>query len=149
MPFLETCKVFAFYDFRIKTMFGSSLPPVVCMRSGFMSYLRWLSLLAYSHVPTHIVLCFCLFFFVLCTLCCQFLWIVHFWFSLQYSLTFIRLIGIVNDKTIKVHCHHSGFWLLYWNNKYEVLRALITLMETLRKIEVSKNGTTQTLPGYF
>ena len=93
-----------------------------------------------------VLLCVCLIFF---RLCCQFVWIVHFWFSLQYSLTFIRLIGIVNDKTIKVHCHHSGFWLLYWNNKYEVLRALITLMETLRKIEVSKNGTTQTLPGYF
>ena len=28
--------------------------------------------------PTHVVLCFCLFFFVLCTLCCQFLWIVYF-----------------------------------------------------------------------
>ena len=30
-----------------------------------------------------------LFFFVLCTLCCQCLWIVHFWLPLQYSLTFI------------------------------------------------------------
>jgi hypothetical protein len=28
--------------------------------------------------PTHIVLCFCLFFFVLCTLCYKFLCIVHF-----------------------------------------------------------------------
>ena len=26
---------------------------------------------------------------VLCTLCCQFLWIVHFWLSLRYSLTFL------------------------------------------------------------
>jgi hypothetical protein len=32
MPFLEICKVFTFYDFRKKTMFDSSLPPVVCMR---------------------------------------------------------------------------------------------------------------------
>ena len=41
--------------------------------------------------PTHIVFCFCfvLFFFVLCTLCCQFLWIFHFWLPLRYSLTFI------------------------------------------------------------
>ena len=28
-------------------------------------------------------------FLVMCTLCCQFLWIVHFWLPLQYSLTFI------------------------------------------------------------
>jgi hypothetical protein len=26
---------------------------------------------------------------VLCTLCCHFLWIVHFWLPLRYSLTFI------------------------------------------------------------
>ena len=30
-----------------------------------------------------------LFFFVLCTLCCLFLWIVHFWLSRRCSLTFI------------------------------------------------------------
>ena len=34
-----------------------------------------------------VVLLFC--FFVLCTQCCQFLWIVHFWWPLRYSLTFI------------------------------------------------------------
>ena len=36
----------------------------------------------------HILWCV-LFFFVLCTLCCQFLWIVHFWLPLQRSLKFI------------------------------------------------------------
>jgi hypothetical protein len=30
-----------------------------------------------------------LFFLVLCTICCQFLWIVHLWLPLRYSLTFI------------------------------------------------------------
>ena len=55
-------------DFRIKTMFGSSLSPVVCL--------------------THYGVCFFLF-FVLCTLCCQFLWIVLFWLPLRYSLMFI------------------------------------------------------------
>ena len=43
----------------IKTMFGSSLPSVVCRKA--MSYLRYLCLLK------HIVLCFC-FVFVLCVL---------------------------------------------------------------------------------
>ena len=40
-----------------------------------MSYLRYLCLLAHSGVQ-HILCCvFGLFFVVLCTLCCQFLWI--------------------------------------------------------------------------
>ena len=48
-------------------------------------------LLSYISVQ-HILCCiFVLSFFVLCTLCCQFLWIVHFWLSLRYSLTFIYL----------------------------------------------------------
>ena len=34
-----------------------------------------------------VVVCFVLFFIVLCTLCCQFLW--HFWLSLRYYLAFI------------------------------------------------------------
>jgi hypothetical protein len=36
-----------------------------------------------------VVICFVLFFYVLCTLCCQFLWIVHFLLSLCSCLTFI------------------------------------------------------------
>jgi hypothetical protein len=32
---------------------------------------------------------YCVVFFVLCTPCCQFLWIVHFWLHLRYSLTFM------------------------------------------------------------
>ena len=62
------------YVFRIKTMFCSSLPPVVCR--GLMSYLCYLCLFAYS----------VLFVFVLCYLCCQFLWIVHFLFFIAPSV---------------------------------------------------------------
>jgi energy-coupling factor transporter transmembrane protein EcfT len=46
-----------------------------------MSYLRYVCLFAYNGVQ-HILCCvFVLFFFVLCTLCCQFLWIVLFWIA--------------------------------------------------------------------
>jgi hypothetical protein len=62
------------YDFRIKTMFSSSLPPVVCRRTYV--YLCYLCLFVYSDVQ-YILYCV-LFFFVLCTLCWQFLWIVPF-----------------------------------------------------------------------
>jgi len=41
---------------------------------GLMSYLHYLCLFVYSGVQ---YIC-ALFFLVLCTLCCQFLWIVHF-----------------------------------------------------------------------
>ena len=41
-----------------------------------MSYLRYLCLLVHSGVQRILGCVFILFFFVLCTLCCQFLWIV-------------------------------------------------------------------------
>ena len=45
------------YDFRITTMFGSSLSPVVCRRVGFMSNLHYLCVLRHSSVQH--ILCFC------------------------------------------------------------------------------------------
>ena len=55
-----------------------------------MSYLRYLCLFGHSDVQ-HILSCvFVLFFFVLCNLCSQFLWIINFFLlPLRYSLTFI------------------------------------------------------------
>jgi hypothetical protein len=56
---------------------------------GLMSYLRYLCLFPYSGVQ-HILCCvFALSFFVLCTIWCQFLWIVNCWLPLRYYLTFI------------------------------------------------------------
>ena len=70
---------------------------------GHMFYLRYLCLLAYSGVQ-HILRCvFVLFFFVLCTLCCQILWIVLFWLPLRYSLTFIY------DVELNIHLTISSF----------------------------------------
>jgi hypothetical protein len=37
-------------------------------------------------------------FFILCALCCQFLWIVHCWWSLRYSLTLIVIYGTKRCK---------------------------------------------------
>ena len=63
------------YDFHIKTMFGSSLPPVVCRRVHIL-FTRFLT---YSGVKYILCCVFALFAFVLCGICCQFLWIVHVW----------------------------------------------------------------------
>jgi hypothetical protein len=54
-----------------------------------LSDLRYLCFLAYSGIQHILCSVFALFFFVLCTICCQFLWIVHFSSPLRYSLTFI------------------------------------------------------------
>jgi hypothetical protein len=55
-----------------------------------ISYLRYLCLFPYSGVQC--ILCWVFFLSFLsppCVLCCQFLWIVHFWWPLRYSLMFI------------------------------------------------------------
>jgi len=59
------------YDFRIETMFGSSLSPVICRRAHVL--FAFLCLFAYSGVQHILCYVFALFVFVLCALCCQFL----------------------------------------------------------------------------
>jgi hypothetical protein len=72
-----------------KTMLGSS-------------FLRYLCLLAYSGVQHILCYVFVLFVFLLCTLCCQFPWIVHFWVPLRYSLTFINTSEIERKLTLRL-----------------------------------------------
>ena len=76
-----------FYDFRIKTMFGSSLPPVVCKMAHI---LFTIFVFACAYVVSNTYCVVLLFFFILCTLCCQFLWMVHFSLTRRCSLTFIQ-----------------------------------------------------------
>jgi hypothetical protein len=71
-----------------------------------MSYLRYLWFFVYSGVQY--ILCCVLFVFVLCALCCQFLWIVHFDcpFGLLDSLTFIKN-DIYMDMKVKLSVKHK------------------------------------------
>jgi hypothetical protein len=62
------------YDFRIKTMFGSFLPPALFV-GGLMSYLRCLLLLAYSSVQ-HI-------------LRCVFIWLVYHMLAVSLDCSFL------------------------------------------------------------
>ena len=66
-----------------------------------MSYLSYLCLLAYGGVQNILCFVFVLFVFVLCTLSCQFLWIVHFSQPLQYYLMFIYYYSEFIFKLVK------------------------------------------------
>jgi len=62
---------------------------------------------------------FTFFLFVLCILCCQFLWIVHFWLPLRYSLTFI------NNRNEGV-----GLWTVTWNTREDKNKGRETCRKT-------------------
>ena len=53
------------YDFRIKTMLGSYLPPVVCRRGWAQVLLTLFVFVCVQWCTTHIVLCLCFVLFVL------------------------------------------------------------------------------------
>jgi hypothetical protein len=61
--------------------------------------------------------------FVLCTLCCQFLWIVHFWFPSWYSLTCLWYnINEINTQIMSINDIHvqkciSDFCLLQYKQR--------------------------------
>jgi hypothetical protein len=81
--------------------------------------------------PTHVVLCFCFVFVFLCTLSCQFLWIVHWWFPFRYSLTFLflgsRQIHVYSTITKHFCCHNFGFVCLFvinWTSIFYLLNII-------------------------
>jgi len=114
------------YDFRIETMFCSSLHPVVCR--GLMSYLRYLCLFADSSVQHMLCCVFILFFFVLCTLCCQFLWIFHFWLPLRYSLKFIFICACLNLHVTMIHAIFDIFFVVVYVNLLTPHRSLLSFV---------------------
>ena len=63
--------------------------PLVCRTDNFLFTLFVSLRIVVSN--TYLCCIFVLFFFVLCPLCCQFLWIIHCWLLLRYSLPFIDM----------------------------------------------------------
>ena len=64
-----------------------------------------------SHSSVQHILC-CVFYFflsssgILCTKCCQFLWIIHCWLHFRFSLTvtYIIIVMLRNDNCVVVFC---------------------------------------------
>ena len=83
-----------------------------------MPYLRYLCLFAYGDVQH--MLCFCFLRLVHRTLCCQFLWIVHFWLPLWYFLTFICLLLVLQHFALACKPNyfapivHIVFIIFHW-----------------------------------
>ena len=92
------------YDFRIKTMLGSSLSPVICMRAHV------LFTLCVFACDIIVVFCFVSFVFVLRTQCCQFLWIVFPLLPHRRSLTFLYQVRSQdNEWSCDRGIHHVEF----------------------------------------
>ena len=107
------------YDFRTQRMFGSVSPAVVYMRARliyvFCACLRIVVSYAYCVV---FLLCLSLS-CVLCTLFFQFLWIVHYWLPIRFSLTLIYKLTRVNTEMCcpKCKCGCQYFILLTLKKK--------------------------------
>ena len=98
---------------RIKTMFGSSLPPGVCRRAHVsFTICVFVGRIVVSNIYCVVflfvflrivypMLTHCV---VLCTLCCQFLWILNFVLPLRYSLTFIYDISLMLCFSVFLDC---------------------------------------------
>jgi hypothetical protein len=58
---------------------------------------------------------------VLCTQCCQFLWIVHFWLPLRYSLTFIyNIILLLSLICLFIICFESVLLKSNFNFAFQI-----------------------------
>ena len=75
-----------YYDFRIKTTIGSSLPPSCWWEGPCLICVVCVCLRVVVSVTYCVV--FVVFFFILCTTCYQFLWIVLFWLLLPFNKRF-------------------------------------------------------------
>ena len=60
-----------------------------CMRNKLDIYV-FINLLHYIYNQTYFPYCVVFVLFILCVQCCQFLWTVHSWLPLRFSLTFIQ-----------------------------------------------------------
>jgi hypothetical protein len=95
--FVQFIVLFYYMSLRSEFRFVMSLTISACsirlylylFVAGLMSYIRNWCLFWVEWCPTHIRLCFYFVVFILCILCCQFLWIIHFELPLRYALTFI------------------------------------------------------------
>ena len=107
---------------------------ILRLYSGLMCYLRYLCLFIQS-VAKHISFCvFGLFFLILCTLYCQFLWIVHFLLPVQHLFKIISYIYYICEGQLPTSAIQLVYFLLIVQIYiYVALVELMALKRNLRK----------------
>ena len=95
------------YDFHIRTIFGSYLPLV----DSWLFYFCVCLCIVVSNTYCVVFLFHLFSSCILCTPCCQFLWIVHFWLPLRFSLTFFAL-GRIRMQAFWWHSQSLFFSIL-------------------------------------
>jgi hypothetical protein len=90
--------------FRMWTMLGSSLFPVVCRKAHVL----------FVCGGVRAVLCYCFVCFRLVCLCFQFFWIVNFWLNLLYYLTFIFKCLFYLETCFGIFCNKKYKVNRYW-----------------------------------
>ena len=82
---------------------------------GLLSYLHYLCLFVYIGVQHIMCYVFVLFVFVLFILYCQFLWIVHFWLSLRYSifLNQYMMVIILRNAYLQTRTNYDNTLLVF------------------------------------
>ena len=118
----------------VYTMFDSSLPLVVCLIYVICVCLR--------RVVFNTLCCvFDLYFFILYTLCCQFLWIVHFLLPLRYSLKLICLVScvpyVVSFSGLSIFDCPFGILWFYLHEAQEIHRVHGSLLK-MRQVIADK-----------
>jgi hypothetical protein len=76
--------------------------------------------------------CCVFFFFVLCTQCCHFLWIVHFWLPLWYSLTFIVNDWIWDAPCLIIIITNPCLWYIKRVLNYTVNTTCLKILSTCK-----------------
>ena len=104
--YVSLCSEFRFVMFITMSAYKRCLYPQLFV-GGRMPSLRYLCLLVHSGLQH--ILCFC---FVclrlVCPLCCQCLWIVHFWLPFRYYLTFLYSNHLTWLTATEYLCHRSS-----------------------------------------
>ena len=91
---IQKCIYIRIIHIRIKTMFGSSSPPIVCRRVHVLFTL--VMFICVQWFPTHIVLCFCL----------VFLHLVYHMLSLSLDCPFLIALSVFSNVYIHLKVFH-------------------------------------------
>ena len=106
-----------------------------------MYYLHYLCFLCIVVSNTYCVVCF----FLLCTLCYQFLWIVQFWLSVRYFLTFFFHLtknaqwSLINVRYVSIYISKGVFHIYISHSILQIVLCTERHMAVYGSVRHQKN----------